>query len=257
MENFKLDVRLRHNKPVDLIDMANSLISLNHIAISQIGQVHGIKDTKIMLDGVKEGCDIYQLSFIFSHLMPVVESVNTIASFTEHIKRYITLEKLPVEQIKKDDNLNTKDAQLIEEFVKPVLADVNSSISIELNGNNNNIVLNINNNEAKKIKENVGLVKQLKKEKSQEEDKTPQYFKKVLIKLHSTTDTQKKVKDKAYCDDILKGKAVSTIFESIEDKKEVLNDPYNNYFLVDIDVQRIDGVPKLYRVIKVHDIIPI
>lgn len=259
MQDVRIDIRLRHDKPVDLIDMANSLISLNNMAIERISKEHGVKDTKIVLNGVKEGCDIYQLSFVFSHLLPVMESINTFASFTDYLKKFSSINEKTVKEIKEDEDISSKNAELVKSIVKPIENNNSSSLSIELHtGDNSDVhIYNISNTDASRIRDNAELVTKLKEEAAQEEKEDKHKFEKVLILLHSTINTEKKVKDKAYCDDILEGKSVATIFENPDEKKLVLDDPYNNYFLVDIDVRRMNGVPKLYTVTKLHNIIPI
>jgi hypothetical protein len=51
-------------------------------------------------------------------------------------------------------------------------------------------------------------------------------------------------------------KAIATVIEDKKAKKIILDDPYSNYFLVDLEVNRIGGEPKLYRVTKLHEVIP-
>ena len=124
---------------------------------------------------------------------------------------------------------------------------------ITMEGDNNNVFV-INANDIPKIKENTSLVKKITTAEELEDDRNP--FQKVLIKMHKATNTQKVVKDSSYCDSIIPGKAIATLIEDKEAKKDILQDPFNNYFLVDIEISKIDGEIKLYRVTKLHDIIP-
>ncbi|MCT7549840.1 hypothetical protein N5U04_11160 [Aliarcobacter butzleri] len=83
------------------------------------------------------------------------------------------------------------------------------------------------------------------------------FFEKVLIKIYQMKDTDKRVQDSSYCDSIVKGKAIPTIIENIEDKKDILVNAFNSLFLVDIEVVKADDQIKLYRVLKLHNIVPL
>lgn len=255
MDDLKIDVRLRHDEPVDLVDMANALISISTLAKERIGKEHGITDTKIMLNGVKEGCDIYELTFVFgAHILPLIENFNTVASFTEFIGKYIKLGGKTLDEIEHDDELTPRSAALVENIVKPI--EHGNSMHVEVHGDGNHVnIFTITTDDANTIRENADLVRRISGGNSEDDVERTEY-QRVLIEMHATTNSERKVRDKAYCDDILKGKAVATIIQSPDDKKTIIDDPYNNYFLVDILVNRVDGVARLYTVTKLHQVIP-
>ena len=91
---------------------------------------------------------------------------------------------------------------------------------------------------------------------NEEEESVVKLFEKVLLKMYQIKDTDKIVKDSAYCDEIVKGKAIATIIENKKDKKAIKKDPFENLYLVDIETVRADGEVKLYRVTKLHNIVP-
>ncbi len=252
MEKIDIDVKLTHEDPVDLVEMATALISMSRLASDRIGKQHGLADVKILLKGVDKGSDIYRLVFDFgAAVLPMVEGFNAVASFVEYLDRFRRLSSEPIEEISNDESINVRDATMVENIINPVIHNNNASMTIY--GGNNNINLNITMQDAIKMKENAELVKRLHGECG-ENDKVR--YEKVLIEMYETKNTDRKVRDKAYCEEILPGRAIPTIFENNEDKRVVLDDPYNNYFLVDIEVNRIDGEPKLYRVQKLHSIVP-
>jgi len=254
MEKVDFEIRLVHNKPVDLIQMANSLISLQNIISSFVGKENGIKDSKILLKGVKEGSDIYQLALDFgSEVLPFINGTGTVIEAINHIKTW-ALSKSKKE-ILSSKHYNSVNCDNMKNLVAPVVTnDDNRNMSIKV-GDNNNAPIVINNFEAKQISENADYIKSLISSYEKEEDNT--LYQKKLIKMYKATDSVKQVKDSSYCDDIVKGKAIATIFENPQDKKEVLTDPFSNLFLVDIEVNKINDEIKLYRVLKLHNIIPI
>lgn len=259
MEKVDFEIRLVHKEPIDLIEMANSLISLQNIVTSHLGKEHGYKDSKILLKGVKEGSDIYQLALDFGMgVLPFLDGVNTVVETLGHIKSYLNIEKKTIEEIRNDRHYNSINCENIKTLFAPILNnDDNSKIEIKVDGNVNAPIIVINNGQAKKITDNANYIKNIingvQDTQSIEEKKL---FEKVLIKMYSMKDTSKKVQDSSYCDEIIKGKSVATIIENIEDKKEILANAFNSLFLVDIEVVRADDQIKLYRVIKLHNIVP-
>lgn len=255
MEKVKFEVKLVHDEPVDLIEMANSLIALNNISLSHIGREKGIKDTKILLQGVKQGCDIYQLVLDFgAGVLPIIDGISSVKDIFEYVNSYKKIDDKTIEQIRNDKYYNAVEASNIKSFVAPI-KESNASIQVTVNGTNNAPILIINNNEAKEITENAKFIENILSNKEEDEiDKKT--FSKVLIKMYSMKDTDKQVRDSSYCDDIIKGRAIPTIIENKEDKHEMLPHAFNSLFLVDIDIVKADGEIKLYRVTKLHNILP-
>lgn len=258
MEKVEFEIKLVHDKPVDLIQMANSLIALNNIAQAHISKEHGVKDSKILLNGVKNGCDIYQVALdLGTAALPMLDGISSIKDVLDYISSYKNINKKTVEELRDNRHYNTVDAENIQKFVSPVINnDDNSNIQINVGGDVNAPIVIINQEDAKQMMENANFVKRVTSDQEIKEDNKT-HFEKVLIKMHKAIDSTKKVKDSSYCDDIVKGKSVSTVIENEEDKKEVLANAFTSLFLVDIEVSKADGEVKLYRVTKLHNIVPI
>ncbi|WP_301353920.1 hypothetical protein [Aliarcobacter butzleri] len=259
MENVNFEIRLIHSEPVDLIEMANSLISLQNIVSSHIGKEHGLKNSKILLKGVKEGSDIYQLALDFGMgVLPFIDGVNTVNETISHIKSYLNIDKKTVDEIKNNRHYNTVSSENIQSFVAPIINnDNNSKIEIKIDGNVNAPIVVFNHSDAKKIFENADYIKRIVSNSESIKEEENKLFEKVLIKMYQMKDTNKKVQDSSYCDDIVKGKAIPTIIENLEDKKDILVNAFNSLFLVDIEVVKADNQIKLYRVLKLHNIVPL
>lgn len=259
MNNVEFEIRFVHKNPVDLIEMANSLISLNNILSSHIGKEHGIKDGKILLSGVKEGSDIYSLVFEFgAGVLPLIAGANTVLDAVNHIKSYLNIGKKSIEEIKSNKHYTLLESDNIQRFISPILSnDDNSKMEITVNGNVNAPIIAINSTDAKLIKQSAEDIKKILSSNEEEIKEENNKFEKVLIKMYQMKDTNKIVKDSCYCDDIVKGKAIATIIEDSEAKKEILANAFNCLFLVDIVINKIDDEIKLYRVVKLHELIQI
>ena len=256
MERVEFEIKLVHEKPVDLIQMANSLIALDNIAKSHISKEYGVKESRILLNGVKEGCDIYQLALDFgSGVLPMLEGISTVKDILSYIDSYKKIENKTVDEIRKDKHYNVIDAESINKLADPILSgNENTNIQITIMGDNK-APITITQNDAKAISNNADFIKEITSQKEEIiDDKKP--FEKVLIKMYQMKDTKRQVQDKAYCDDILHGKPISTIIENEEEKKEMLPHAFTSLFLVDIETVKCDGEIKLYRVTKLHNIIP-
>ncbi len=249
------EIRLVHDNPIDLVEMASSLISLDSLSKKYLSIEHGVKDSKILLDSVHEGSDTYKVILdVGTALLPnFLEPYIGIGQVIEHIKSYLDIDKKPINEIRENKHYNAVNADIISKFIAPVEENnQNSSISLTVDGNNNNVFV-IHSKDIPKLKDNISLVKSITEDTPKENENIHH---KVLIEMHKATNTEKKVKDSAYCDDILKDKAVATVIEDAEDKKLILQDPFNNYFLVDIEVMTRGNAIKLYRVTKLHNIVP-
>jgi hypothetical protein len=78
----------------------------------------------------------------------------------------------------------------------------------------------------------------------------------VIMRLYQTrNDSESKSGNKAIIERI-SDKPVKLVFEESSMKKLVLEDSDNIFsyaYLVDVDVQTVEGVPRLYKVINIHD----
>lgn len=254
MDSVKIEVRLQHENPVDIITMANSLIALNNMAVEHIGKECGSREAKLMLEGVREGSDIYSIAIEFgATILPMADGISSIFDFLSYLKSFMDIEKQSVTEIKENKHYNAVNTDRMRDFIAPV-HEVNTTINISIAGD-----LNIDKNfslsseEVPQLLKNLDTINQIRNEKQEEKTK----YLGVLIKMHKFTDTKKTVQDSAYCDDIVKDKAIPTKFMNSEDKEDVRKDTFNNYFLVDIEVKKFDGQVKLYEVLKVHNIIPV
>lgn len=253
MENVEMELCFKHEKNVDLVEMANALIALQNLTAHQIGKNDGVRDTKILLKGVRSGSDIFSLVIEFSKdVLPVMEGIVSVVATYDIIKRFAVIKDEKVENIIEDKNLTPQIAGIARSIVAPI-EDNNSSMIFTFNGDNTTLV--IDSEMAKSIRNGANIVDKLKGENKKEQAENRTHYERVLIAMHKTTNTDKAVKHHAYCDDIVKGKSIATIIENAEDRKVILNDPYTNYFLVDIEVNRLGDDVKLYRITKLHEVI--
>lgn len=255
MENVEVELCFKHENNVDLVEMANALIALQNLTAHQIGKNDGVRDTKILLKGVRSGSDIFSLVIEFAKdALPVIEGVVAVVATYDIIKRFAVIKDEKVENIIEDKNMTPQIAGIARSIVAPI-EDNNSSMIFTFNGDNTTFI--IDSEMAKDIRHGADIVDKLKGDTKKDEKENRTCYQKVLIAMHKTTNTDKAVKHHSYCDDIVKGKSVATIIENSEDSKVILSDPYTNYFLVDIEVNKVGNDIKLFRVTCLHEVIPI
>lgn len=247
-ENLNLNIKIEKAQPLDIVKLSQAFISLNDLVKEYVKQDIGADDTIIRLENVKEGSDIFELVVIGASLFPVADYINSINAFFDFFKNLKSINAKSVDEIKSNEFLSKANTKRIKDVLNIAQKDTNTSFSISFNNCSFSITA-----------DNVGSytdgVKTIEKIKDFDND-VKSFYENVLIRMQMVKDSPKVVKDKAYCDEILKGYAVSCEVTDPEAKKEILNDPFNNYFLVDLHTHTIDGKIRLYRVIKLHSIIP-
>lgn len=106
-----------------------------------------------------------------------------------------------------------------------------------------------NQQESKLITSNSS--KYIKEMKEKDDEEKQNIYKDRLIRFVQTRTDNKDYGNKAICEDLSK-KEIRTIFINENIKDEILDNPYQYGFLVDLEVQYINSEIKVYRVIKLN-----
>lgn len=146
-----LTVNIKNRQPVDLIDFAQSMISLgaeysDFIAESQN---HLISDEiKLYIKEIRPGSIITELMALAPALMPFAEHANTVIDFTSHLKSCIDFLK---GSGSRPENIDKQTLSRVSKFVEPVAKDHGSILQVDATNNTGNIVININSKQANDI----------------------------------------------------------------------------------------------------------
>lgn len=247
IENVNIRFTIQKDNPIDIKTLSNALLALNNSIDEYIYITQGTSGIKTTLKSVEKGSDVFNLvvcgALMFGELLP---NINAYFEFFNNIKN---IGKKSVEEIKKDKTLTKSNLDNLESIL--ALAEQKDlNLSITYNDYKDCVIVNQENKDA--YKQGIATAKQIKNY----EDKEQKHFQNVLIRMKEVKDSERIVKDKAICDDIVPNKAISMEIVDKEAKELINKNPFDNYYLVDLSVHKIDGLVKLYRITALHSIIP-
>lgn len=244
----KIPIRLKIDKdsPLDLTELSRALLSLNNSIDEYVATSCGTSGAKTTLESVEKGSDIFNMAVVaavmFGEALPMI---NAYFEFFSNIKN---IGKRSVDEIKGDKFLTETSLDDIENIVN--LAS-QSGVSLAINYNNYKDCVIINQENKNAYKQGIATVRQIKDFENKEVVKKT--FNKMSITLYQTTNTDKKVKFRAYCYE-LSDRAIPILIDDENLKTEILENPYNYRFVCDIEIYKdANGKISLYRAFNYVD----
>ncbi len=243
-----LTINMKNKQPVDLIDFAQSMISLgaeysDFIAESQN---HLVSDEiKLYIKEIRPGSIITELVALAPALMPFAEHANTVIDFTKHFKSCIEYLK---GSGSKPVDLDKQTLSRVSKFVEPIAKDVGSILQLDASNNTGSITININSTEANAI--------QNKATKEIEKLKEPilgLHKQVVLYWTQTRSDNRKGYKGII---ESISDKEVKILFDSDEIQYEMIHGEdqiYEKAYVVDVYVETIKDKPAVYKIKKFHE----
>lgn len=239
-------IRLTHDEPVELKTMATSLLSLQELINSHAAKKHGINDTKIYLEKVEVGSDIYSLILqIPAEILPFVAPLKVLKEIIDIMLLFKDYKDKSLNETENNPHLTPKNANLLKDIMAPVIINQNT-YNISHAGS---VVFSIGADDARQISQNAELIAKA------EQSEQVRAYQNVLIDFKVVKDSKQVVKDKAVCE-IIVNRAVATEVINPNEKELINKNPFGNYYLVDLLAFSIEGKVKFYQVTKLHSIIP-
>ncbi|MBR8461516.1 hypothetical protein KDD93_07630 [Campylobacter sp. faydin G-24] len=240
-------IRLTHDEPIELKTMAVSLLSLQELIDGYTSKEHGISDSKIYLDKVEVGSDIYSLIFqISAEALPLIAPLKVLKEVIDIMVLFKDYKDKSLYETENNPYLTPKNATLLKDILAPVIINQNTyNIS-----HADNIIFSIGADDAKKMTQNAELIAEVEQAEQCKE------YKNVLINFKIVKDAKRIVRDSAVCEAVIKNRSIPTEIINIDDKELVNKSPFDNYYLVDLLSFSVEGIVKFYRVTAIHSIIP-
>lgn len=258
MENeAKLVIRLDNKAPVELKDLARSF---NAIAeqyaryVSRETEPIPNRAAKLCVKEIKQGSIIAELiDYAVQTAIPLMSDGVTIVGFAEYIQRGINY--LLGKSTKEDSpELSSVDLKDFAQIVKPVAKDAASQMNLSsvVNGNVT-LTVNINYPEANAI-QNVAKEKRRELLAPDDDDGT---VTEVLFYWVQAREDGKLDGNKAIIEDISET-PLNVTWASEELKNQMLKaaHPFNTIFVVDVQVQTVQGKAAAYKVLRVNSSFP-
>lgn len=253
MEDVLLQIKIDNKKPVELISITSSLLSLNNQYISYV-KYHASENIKsearLYVKEIKKGSMIFELVDIAIGVLPFMETTNTIIGFANYC-----CDMLGYFLGKSDrDNVSINDSKDYSNFVNPIIADNNAVIHIGtvINGNYN-LMLGITNTEANAIQNTA----RLEIEKLSAIDRVNLYKQVLMTWEQASSDIKNNTKNKGVIDSIFPNKAFKVLFENEDIKSAMLygdNNPLTCVYEVDVRVETSQNKPVAYRITHLYQI---
>jgi len=251
----KLEITISNEKPVILTDLTLSLLGISNQFQSFV-ESETNKDytpcAELYIKEIRPGSIIVELVTGAMPIVPLLWEGGTLFQWatqaTEMMGWFLGKLDTPPKQITKTD------LKQWESILEPVAKDNASQLNINVTGDNNKVVvLNVTSQEANAAQNRI------QREIANLEDPDEHIQKRKIMKWNQTKfDTTSHTGDRATIEAISK-KALKVIFDNDLTKEEMLKGSprYDKSwqelaYLVDVEVQTIDGVPKVYTILRYY-----
>lgn len=254
----KLVVEIRNKQPIELIDLAESLVCLgaeyrNHLTRSQ--GISSEDDIKLFVREVRSGSAIFEMVTANMALIPdLVKHGATLCSFVQDIKAMVAFLKKE-EGAERPKDLSKKQLERIQKIVQPTAKDQSGGVMnifyVEKGGKIAD-TLHFNTLEANAVQNSIQ-----REISAMKEPVAGNHENCALVFYQTRNDTQSATGDKAVIERFGKT-AVRTKFATEEAKARILTidgNIFNHVFIVDVRVETIEDRPVLYLITKVHEAI--
>lgn len=248
-EQVPIRIRIEKDEPIEIAVLCKALLSLNNSIEEFISIQTGVSKVKTTLQSVEKGSDIFNLYIhAVSGVLAISEFLPTVNAYFDFFNNIKNINKKSIDDIREDRFLTTTAMQNLENIID--LAGT-SGAKLEITGStfNNCIFINANNKEI--FKKGIETARKIRDEECKEQVK--KVFEKMSITLYQTTNTDKKVKFKAYCYE-LSDKAIPILIDDDMLKLEILDNPYSYRFVCDLEIHKdAKGKISLYRAFNYID----
>ena len=246
-----LRVEIKNDHPIALDDLAASLGALSDEYrewVQESSDVAVTDDLHLFVRELRSGSTIADLVALAPVALPFVENANTVIDFASYLK-------FAIGALLKRDNQTAELPQHsyknLPSILEPIAKDSGSQLNVSTVVNGDvNIYLHVDHVEANAAQ---NAARRSLKESAQPVTGLHQQ---VAMSMHQArNDVKSSAGDRAIIESIYP-KAVKVVFASEELKRQVLQraeNPFEGGYLIDVQVETINGRPAIYKVLTIHD----
>lgn len=254
IQDIRLIFKIDNKQPIELIDLTKSLVSLASQFdkyTSKFGDSKENKEAKLYVKEIKSGSVIVELIELATvGMIPFIDNSNTIIDFASHLK---SVAEFFIKGKGNKPELTPSDYKELSTIINPVAKDSGSQLNVSTTVNGNvtlnfhlnsletNAIQNLFKNEIESLK----IPKQV--------DGTNERL--VLTWYQARNDPKSVLGNKGIIEE-LSEKPMNIIFETDAIQEQMLHsdlNPFNTAFVVDVKIQNIQGVPRVYKILKLHE----
>lgn len=254
-DTVKLTIEIKNRQPVELLDLAQSMISLGeeYRRFLATGEQGGKPDeVKLYVKEIRTGSIITELVALAPYALPFVEHADTVIDYAKHLKTLYDWFTGNSEE--KPQGLEKTTLQNLSEILEPVAKDHSSQINIGAVNIQGDMVVSLNLNSTQANAVQNGIRRELDALK---EPLTGVHEQVAMYWAQARNIPDNKAGDKARIESIYKGD-VKVRFANDGLKKTLLYDepyPFKKVFIVDVSVETVNDKPVLYKVLTFHEAI--
>ena len=252
---FKLEYVIEYDKPIAVSEFTNALNSFSNQYEKFLQDKYGSErpSAELYVQEIRKGSIVTTLVEYSAILLPFLGDINTVFEFGSYIKSsydYLLSGKKEID----NESLDVKDLNNLLKIIEPG-THTNNNIYIQIKGNDNKIVLaplSANETESRAIRDRI---KEDKKELSQKEKSIE--YKQALFLEQIKRDLDSKKGNKGVIKE-LNEHSLNLIWANDEEKIKMLNcddNPLKMIFIVDVEIVEVNYETKLYKIMKLHEIL--
>lgn len=249
----RLIIEIKNNKPVELLDLSDSFQSLGRQYVRYLGK-HNVKvsdEAKLYVNHIRTGSIIAELQDLvpFAVLFADAENFNNVIEFAKNIKAvydyYTGKGDIPREELSEPDLKNYSN------ILKPIVRDNGAQMNFTGSFNNSAVViLNLNTLEANAAQNAINRELESKKES------ISGFHDKVVFYWHTLRNNQNSSTVEKGIIEAITNDAIKVVMEDATKNEMAFmqgRNPMLIGFIVDVQVQTIQGRPVLYKILRIHD----
>jgi hypothetical protein len=254
--DMKLTFKVENKTPIELTDLTNAL---NAFGVEYARSVQRFDDpvadpqAKLYIKEIRSGSVIADLMPYAIGALPLIENFNNVIQFGQYLGACVTYLLSETDE-EPSPPMDKQTLENVCQMIEPCAKDGGSNTIIS-NTYHGNVTVNVNLNS---IQANAVQNRAKRKLKEMVEPVCGGHERVVLYWYRTTNDAKKSTGDRAIIESI-SPKAVKT--EATAEVKAKLmwgdDNPLKQAFIVDVMVETIKGVPALYKVYAVHEILPL
>ena len=252
-EQAALRVHMELSRPVELTDLTLSLLGLGdeyRDFVERHPEICTKAGAKLYVRKIKSGSIITDLVAMIPGALPFVEHANTVIQFAGHLK--IVLDYL-LQRTDAKPELGRRNLENALKVLEPVAKDPSGGIQI-IAMPESTVIVNLNSTEANAIQNRAR-----RELEALQEPKVGLHRKVLMYWYQARNDPTSRAGDRAIIESI-SPRPVKVVFEDDQLKGTILADQENIFrfgYVVDVAVETVQGVPTLYRVLAIHDKVPL
>jgi hypothetical protein len=241
---------IKKDKPVELIDLTNSLFGVadeyRRFLIKE-GGPPAAEEIKLYVKKISSSNIVAELITASPGLLPIISYAKNISDFSKYLKMCIDF---CLGKITKDPELEKNNYENINNIIEPVAKDKASQLNCStiINGDVN-FTFNVNSIEANAIQNDIR-----KRLESMKEPLTGTHKKVLLYWYQARNDPKSAAGDRAIIESIYMVPVKVIMDEEIKaDMLAGKDNPFKMGYIVDVEIQTIKGRPAIYKITRVYE----